>query len=125
MKCVRTAHVLALVISPALVPVLRAAPPAGYCLVLADEFNSAVAQAAFYAKALIGPQVHAIYQAGVAPPPSLAIQNLGLNQVQLSWSNGSPQRAAKVTGPCSDLPHAIPPYPIPATNPQAFYRARR
>lgn len=82
-------------------------------------------------KVLTPLEVAAIYTAArsnqlsfVNQPVSISIQNLGGNQIQLSWPTGSLQSADNATGPYTDLPAATPPYVVPTTATQKFYRIK-
>jgi hypothetical protein len=58
-----------------------------------------------------------------ATPTILSLTNSGGN-LQLSWpTNGTLLQATNVTGPWSTNSAAIPPYAVPSTNAQMFYRS--
>jgi hypothetical protein len=88
-------------------------------------FAGALAQAAFFTNALSGIQVQTIYQAATTlPQETLTLLNLSPGQLQLNWSYGTLQSATNVAGPYSDLINAFPPFSIPTTNNQQFFRVR-
>ncbi len=58
-------------------------------------------------------------------PCLLNIQNINLGKPQLNWGYGILQSATNATGPYSDISNTAPPYTIPMTNPQQFYRVRQ
>ena len=58
----------------------------------------------------------------VALPETLSITYVGGSQLQLNWANGTLQSATNAAGPFGDVPEAVAPYTVPATNAQQFYR---
>lgn len=80
---------------------------------------------ALYNYPLTAAQVAGHYQAGIAQPPlPLTIKNLGGGLLQLNWGSAILQSATNVTGPYNDVSGATPPYTVPTTNKQQFYRTR-
>lgn len=76
-------------------------------------------------KGNIATATRTVYVVGTTPPPqTLSITNLGGGQLQLNWGHGTLQRATNGAGPYSDIPGATPPYTIPVTNAQQFYRTK-
>lgn len=83
-------------------------------------------------KVLTPLEVAAIYTAArsnqlsfVNLPVSISIQNLGGNQLQLTWPTGTLQSADAATGPYSDLPTATSPFPVSLNSAvQKFYRIK-
>ncbi|HVM49638.1 MAG TPA: family 16 glycosylhydrolase [Candidatus Acidoferrum sp.] len=57
-------------------------------------------------------------------PGTLSITDLGGGDLQLNWDTGILQGATDAAGPFGDVPNAIPPFTVPATNSQQFYRLR-
>ena len=78
-----------------------------------------------YTNALTAAQVRGIYLSASTPlPETLTFINTGPGQLQLNWAYGTLQSATNVTGPYNDVPYALPPYTVPTTNSQQFYRVR-
>jgi autotransporter-associated beta strand protein len=62
---------------------------------------------------------------GVSPAETLVVSNgLGGVQMQLNWSYGALQTATNVTGPYINVPGAVSPFIINATNAEQFYRIK-
>jgi hypothetical protein len=57
-------------------------------------------------------------------PSMLNIQNANPSHPQLNWGYGMLQSATNVAGPYNDISNVSPPYAIPVTNSQQFYRVR-
>jgi len=89
-------------------------------------FAGAIAQAAFFTKALTAAQVAAVFEAGtqLPPPETLAVESLDAGQLQLNWNYGMLQSATNVSGPYRDLSGAAMPYTVTLTNTQQFYRVK-
>src|ERR1035438_5102322 len=85
MKGVRLILVLALLISPAFMPVLRAAPAAGYYLVWADEFNGTSLDTTKWAYRLNG-----AYRDAYNTPNAVSFN--GSNLVITTYSSRSEER---------------------------------
>ena len=82
-------------------------------------------------KVLTPLEVAAIYTAArsnnlsfVNLPVSLSLQNLGGNQLQLTWPTGTLQSADNPSGPYTDLPAATSPFVLATTATQKFYRIK-
>jgi hypothetical protein len=82
-------------------------------------------------KVLTPLEVAAIYTAArsnqlsfVNLPVSISVQNLGGNQIQLTWPTGTLQAADNAAGPYTDLPAATSPYAVSVGAPQKFYRIK-
>jgi hypothetical protein len=100
---------------------------AAYTLIGNNEqyFAGAIAQAAFFTNALTLPPVQAIYQAAtILLPVTITLATPGNSQMQLNWSYGTLQSATNVTGPYNDITNTFPPFIIPITNAQQFFRVR-
>jgi hypothetical protein len=52
------------------------------------------------------------------------LTNLSGNAADLTWNYGVLQTATNIAGPFSDLTNIAPPYMVPFTNGQQFFRIR-
>ncbi|HEY1790497.1 MAG TPA: glycoside hydrolase [Verrucomicrobiae bacterium] len=90
-----------------------------------QQFPGYIADVAIYNYPLSASQVQALYQAGISLPSSgLNFTNLSGNEMGLTWNYGVLQMATNVTGPFDDLMNITPPYTVPFTNGQQFFRIR-
>lgn len=89
-----------------------------------QQFPGYISDVAIYNYALSSSQVQTLYQAGVSfPPVGLSLTNVGTN-VQLNWIYGVLQSATNIAGPFIDMSNVVPPYQVPPTNDQEFFRVR-
>jgi O-glycosyl hydrolase len=90
-----------------------------------QQFPGCVSDVAIYNYALNSGQVQTLYQAGVSlPSAGLTFTNMNGNSAALNWNYGVLQTATNVAGPYNDLTNATPPYTMPFTNGQQFFRIR-
>lgn len=90
-----------------------------------QQFPGYIADVAAYNYALSASQIQALYQAGISLPPSgLTFTNLSGNGTALNWNYGVLQTATNVAGPYTDVTNVMPPYTIPLTNSQQYFRIR-
>jgi hypothetical protein len=92
-----------------------------------DLFAGSIDEVAIYDHALTADRVQAHYTAAstsTTPGPSIGISLAG-GKVTLTWSSGTLQSAAVVTGPFADVQGAASPYTITPTGTAAFYILRQ
>ena len=90
-----------------------------------QQFPGYIADVAVYNYALSASEVQTLYQAGVSLPPSgLTFTNINGGESGLNWNYGVLQTATNVAGPYMDMTNVTPPYFIPLTNSQQFFRIR-
>ncbi len=90
-----------------------------------QQYPGYIADVAIYNYALNSNQIQALYQAGVSlPSVGLTLLNATGNAPQLNWNYGTLQSATNVTGPYMDVTNVTPPYSVPLTNGQQFFRIR-
>ena len=90
-----------------------------------QQFPGYIADVAIYNYALTASQIETLYQAGVSlSPTGLRFTNISSSGRSLSWNYGVLQTATNVAGPYMDLTNITPPYVIPITNSQQFFRIR-
>lgn len=90
-----------------------------------QQFPGYIADVAIYNYPLSASQVQTLYQAGISLAPSgLTFTNLGGNATGLTWNYGVLQTATNLAGPFSDIPNVTPPFLVPFTNGQEFFRIR-
>lgn len=88
-------------------------------------FAGAIAQAAFFTNALTLAQIQATWQAATAPvPPSFSLLNESSNTLELNWTYGTLQTSTNVVGPYQNIINPGPPFYVPMTNSQQFFRLR-
>ncbi len=81
-----------------------------------------IAHAAVFARALTAAQVQAIYNGSfVAGPNTISIKNTA-GSIVLNWQVGALLQAPTVHGPWTTNYSAIPPYTVPATNQNQFFK---
>ena len=90
-----------------------------------QQFPGYIADVGVYNYALSASQIKTLYQAGVSLPPSgLTFTNVSGSGKSLSWNYGVLQTATNVAGPYMDMTNFTPPYVVPLTNSQQFFRIR-
>ena len=90
-----------------------------------QQFPGYIADVAVYNYALSASQVQTLYQAGVSLPPSgLTFTSISGSARELNWNYGVLQSATNVAGPYLDMTNVTPPYVIPLTNSQEYFRIR-
>lgn len=88
-------------------------------------FAGAIAQAAFFTNALTASQIQSTYIAATAPaPPAFNELSQGNNQLELNWTYGTLQTATNVIGPYREVTDQAPPFIVPMTNAQQYFRLR-
>jgi hypothetical protein len=88
-------------------------------------FAGSIAQAAFFTNALSIGQIQATYEAAMAPPlPAFSAWNQSGGVMELNWNYGTLQTATNVAGPYQDIANASPPFDMPVTNSQQYFRLR-
>ena len=88
-------------------------------------FAGAIAQAAYFTNALTATQIQATWLATTAPtPPAFSVLNQSSNQLELNWTYGTLQTATNVTGPYMEITNQTPPFLVPTTNAQQYFRLR-
>ncbi|HUA64385.1 MAG TPA: LamG-like jellyroll fold domain-containing protein [Alphaproteobacteria bacterium] len=88
-------------------------------------FAGAIAHAAFFTNALTVARIQATYVSATAPaPPAFNVVNQSSNELELNWTYGTLQTATNVIGPYVDLTNQTPPFTVPTTNDQQFFRLR-
>ncbi len=91
-----------------------------------QQFPGYIANVAIYKYPLTAAQVQTLYQSGISLSPSgLAFTNLNGNATGLNWNYGVLQTATNIAGPFNDATNVTPPYVIPFTNAQQFFRIRQ
>jgi hypothetical protein len=104
-------------------PISIGSRQAGYATTYTLNFVGSIDEVALYPYALSPAQVLNHYVAGTNPVVTLYIQKSPTNTV-LTWSPGTLQIAAAVTGPYTNAPGAVAPYQISTTNAARFYRVK-
>ncbi|HXC37162.1 MAG TPA: LamG-like jellyroll fold domain-containing protein [Candidatus Acidoferrales bacterium] len=90
-----------------------------------QQFPGYIADVAIYNYALNSSQARTLHQAGISLPPSgLTFTNLSNYTTRLTWNYGVLQTATNIAGPFSDVTNSTPPYKVPFTQPQQFFRIR-
>jgi hypothetical protein len=91
-----------------------------------QQFPGYIADVAIYNYPLSASQVQTLYQAGISLSSSgLTFTNLNGNATGLNWNYGVLQTATNIAGPFNDVTNVIPPYIIPLTNAQQYFRIRQ
>jgi hypothetical protein len=89
------------------------------------SFAGQICEVAFFTNALTSAQVQGIYLSASTPlQVALAAAPVSGGSLQLNWSYGTLQSATNVTGPYLDVTNISPPYTVPTTNQQEFFRVR-
>lgn len=89
------------------------------------QFVGTIDEVAIYNYALSPAQALAHYTIGTNAPLAIAIgAPAGRWQLSWNWTNAILQSAPQVTGPFTDVPGAVMPYPLPPAGTNQFYRVR-
>ena len=94
-----------------------------------QQFPGYIADVVVYNYALSASQIQTLYQSGISLPSSgLSFTNVsgvaGIAATGLNWNYGVLQSATNISGPYFDMTNATPPFVIPTTNSQQFFRIR-
>jgi hypothetical protein len=90
-----------------------------------QQFPGYIADVAVYNYPLSASQVQTLFQAGISLAPSgLMFTNFSGNATGLTWNYGVLQAATNLSGPFNDLTNVTPPFVVPFTNGQQFFRIR-